>query len=94
MTVIAHTNPLSAASCHSILPSIQSLLAKMGLVRYDRTASLWIFFAGCGTAELCISFLICTPLERFWPLTTWTKRNSIAADVTYAFFVRLVLARS
>jgi sterol desaturase/sphingolipid hydroxylase (fatty acid hydroxylase superfamily) len=40
---------------------------------------------------LAISFLICTPLERFWPLTSWPKRNSIAADVTYAFFVRIVL---
>jgi sterol desaturase/sphingolipid hydroxylase (fatty acid hydroxylase superfamily) len=52
---------------------------------------LWIFFAGCGVVELCISFAICTPLEHFWPLTSWTKRDSVAADVTYAFFVRIVL---
>lgn len=36
-------------------------------------------------------FLICTPLEWFWPLTSWPKPNSIAADVAYAFFVRIVL---
>jgi hypothetical protein len=44
-----------------------------------------------GDLPLPFSFLICTPLERFWPLSTWTKRNSITADVTYAFFVRIVL---
>jgi sterol desaturase/sphingolipid hydroxylase (fatty acid hydroxylase superfamily) len=30
-------------------------------------------------------------MERFWPLTSWPERNPIAADVTYAFFVRIVL---
>src|SRR6202034_3419640 len=71
--------------------SIQSFLAKTGFGAHDRIASLWLFFAACGVAELGISFLICTPLEKFWPLTSWSKRNPIVADVTYAFFVRIVL---
>ena len=65
--------------------------ARLGLGQYGHAASLWMFFAACGVTELAISFLICTPLERFWPLTSWPKRNSIAADVAYAFFVRIVL---
>lgn len=56
-----------------------------------QAASLWVFFAACGLTELAISFLICTPLERFWPLTRWPNRNPIAADVIYALFVRIVL---
>jgi len=88
---IPHANPLSAANFDCILRTIQSSLARLGLGPYSHTASLWVFFAACGVAELSISFLVCTPLERFWPLTSWPKRNSIAADVAYAFFVRIVL---
>jgi sterol desaturase/sphingolipid hydroxylase (fatty acid hydroxylase superfamily) len=61
------------------------------LHRYGQAVSLWLFFAACGVAQLLISFLVCTPLERFRPLTSWPKRNPIAADVTYALFVRLVV---
>lgn len=86
-----YASPLSVASFDCILSSIQSFLAKLGLQQHERAASLWVFFAACGVIELFISFLICTPLERFWPLTSWPKRNSITADVTYAFFVRIVL---
>jgi sterol desaturase/sphingolipid hydroxylase (fatty acid hydroxylase superfamily) len=71
--------------------SVPSFLATLDLQRFDHAVSVWAFFAACGVTELLISFLICTPLERFWPLTSWSKRNSIAADVAYAFFVRIVL---
>lgn len=60
-------------------------------LRHGPMIALWLFFAGCGVLELCISILICTPVERFWPLTHWPRRNPIAADVIYAFFVRIVL---
>jgi sterol desaturase/sphingolipid hydroxylase (fatty acid hydroxylase superfamily) len=86
-----HAIPAITMSINCILDSTRSFLAKLGLGHNDRAASLWMFFAACGVAELCISFLICTPLERFWPLTSWPKRNSVAADVVYAFFVRIVL---
>lgn len=71
------------------MPGSTQFLAS--LTQYTDAALLWAFFAACGVIELAISFLICTPLERFWPLTVWPKRNSIAADVIYAFFVRIVL---
>jgi hypothetical protein len=85
------TTLLNAVNFQCILGSIQSFLAKLGLLHHGRAASLWVFFAACGLTELLISFLVCTPLERFWPLTSWPKRNSIAADVSYAVFVRVVL---
>jgi sterol desaturase/sphingolipid hydroxylase (fatty acid hydroxylase superfamily) len=91
MTWAPYTNPLRAANTDCIAGFIHSFSATLGLQHYDHAASLWVFFAACGVTELFISFLICTPLERFWPLTSWPKRNSIAADVTYAFFVRIVL---
>ena len=86
-----HTSLLSAGNVDFVPGSIQSFVAGLGLGKYSHAASLWVFFAACGVTELAISFLICTPLERFWPLTSWAKRNSIAADVAYAFFVRIVL---
>jgi sterol desaturase/sphingolipid hydroxylase (fatty acid hydroxylase superfamily) len=82
---------LMTGSLDCAVGTIQALPARAGLGQYSPTLALWAFFAACGVTELCISFLICAPFERFWPLTTWTKRNSIAADVTYAFFVRIVL---
>src|ERR1700678_681566 len=86
-----HTSPSSASNIDCILGSIQSFLAGLGLGQYSGAAALWVFFAACGVTELAISFLICTPLERFRPLTGWPKRNPIVADVTYAVFVRIVL---
>lgn len=91
MLWVAHASLLDAVSFDCILSSIQSFFSKLGLQQGNHAASLWVFFAACGVTELFLSFLICTPLEKFLPLTSWQKRNSIAADVTYAFFVRIVL---
>jgi sterol desaturase/sphingolipid hydroxylase (fatty acid hydroxylase superfamily) len=77
-------------SMDSAVNSIR-LLDTFGSSGLGHTVALWLFFAGCGVLELCISILICTLIERFWPLTHWPRRNPIAADVTYAFFVRIVL---
>ena len=65
-----HTSLSSAASVDSVPGAIQSLLASLGMGHYSHAASLWVFFAACGVTELAVSFLICTPLERFWPLTS------------------------
>jgi sterol desaturase/sphingolipid hydroxylase (fatty acid hydroxylase superfamily) len=79
------------ANLDCLAGAIQAGVARFGLGQHSQTLALWLFFAACGVAELSISFVICTPLERFRPLTSWTKRNSVAADVIYAFFVRIVL---
>jgi len=86
-----HASLLCAAIPDRTVGSIQTLLAGLGPETQSRFIPLWLFFAACGVAELGVSYLICTSLERFRPLTSWPKRNSIVADVTYAFFVRIVL---
>jgi sterol desaturase/sphingolipid hydroxylase (fatty acid hydroxylase superfamily) len=86
-----HTSPLLAASVDCLLGFLQSFVGGLGLGQSSHAASLWVFFAACGVTELAISFLVCTPLERFWPLTSWRERNSIAADVSYALFARTIL---
>jgi sterol desaturase/sphingolipid hydroxylase (fatty acid hydroxylase superfamily) len=91
MTGITYAGSLGTMNYDCILHSIKSFLVTVGLHHQANAVSLWVFFAACGVTELFISFLICTPLERFWPLTSWPKRNSITADVIYAFFVRIVL---
>lgn len=85
------THLLNAISIDCVVSSIQSFLESLGLRQYDRAASLWLFFAGCGMLELCVSIAVGKLIERWWPLTSWANRNSVAADVTYAVFVRTVL---
>lgn len=81
----------STITIDGVVSSIQAALSALGLTEYSHTLALWLFFAGCGVLELFISILICTAVERLWPLTNWPQRNPIAADVTYAFIVRIVL---
>jgi sterol desaturase/sphingolipid hydroxylase (fatty acid hydroxylase superfamily) len=91
MSWIAHAAPTGTVTIDWIVTSIQSFLSSLGVSQHGHTVALWLFFAGCGVLQLCLSFSVCTPIERYWPLTSWTPRNPIAADVAYAFFVRLVL---
>ena len=91
MSWISHAASSSTDTIDCVVSSIQSLLGTLGIAEYSHTIALWLFFAGCGLLQLCVSFLICTPIERFWPLTSWPQRNPIAADVAYAVFVRIVL---
>lgn len=87
----SHAGPSGAVMIDSAVSSIQSSLTASGIAPQSHTLALWLFFASCGVLELFLSILICTPIEHLWPLTSWPKRNPIAADVTYAFFVRIVL---
>lgn len=91
MSCVFHVVSSGAFTIDCVVHGIQSFLATWGLTQHTHTLSLWLFFAGCGVCELCLSILICTPIERLRPLTDWPQRNPIAADVTYAFFVRIVL---
>lgn len=85
---LSQTEPAGIAC---LVSWIHALLGRLGLHHGVSVATMWVFFAGCGLAELLLSVLVCTPLERFWPLTSWPKRHSITADVVYALFVRTVL---
>lgn len=91
MCLALHAGSPGSVTIDSIVSSIQSFLVTAGLAQHSHVVALWLFFAGCGVLELCLSILVCTQVERLWPLTSWPERNSIAADVTYAFFVRIVL---
>jgi len=91
MSWISHAGPSSRVTIDWVVSSIESFLSVHGVTQHGHSLALWIFFAGCGIMQLGTSFLICTPVERFWPLTSWPQRNAIAADVAYAFFVRIVL---
>jgi sterol desaturase/sphingolipid hydroxylase (fatty acid hydroxylase superfamily) len=91
MSWLSYANPTGSGAIETAVASIQSVLGHIGIIEHGHTLGLWLFFAGCGVLQLCLSFSICTPIERWRPLTSWPQRNPIAADVTYAFFVRLVL---
>jgi sterol desaturase/sphingolipid hydroxylase (fatty acid hydroxylase superfamily) len=54
-------------------------------------AGMWLLFAACGVLQIGVSYLICTPLERRWPLLHWPQRQPMASDITYTFIVRIVL---
>jgi sterol desaturase/sphingolipid hydroxylase (fatty acid hydroxylase superfamily) len=91
MSCVIHVISSGSVSVDCVVAGIQSFLTGHGLTTHGRTLALWLFFAGVGVFELCLSILICTPIEHFWPLTSWPQRNPIAADIAYAFFVRIVL---
>lgn len=91
MSWIFHAAPAGLGAIDRIVTSIQCFLQNMGATDHSHVVTLWLFFAGCGVTQLSFSFLICTPIERLRPLTSWPSRNPIAADVAYAFFVRLIL---
>jgi sterol desaturase/sphingolipid hydroxylase (fatty acid hydroxylase superfamily) len=55
------------------------------------TGSAWLLFAGCGVLQVILSYLLCTPLERRWPLLRWPVRQPMATDIVYTFIVRIVL---
>src|ERR1700748_830533 len=91
MRLAPHAGSSGAVTIEGALGAIQSFLLRVGFAHGSHTLALWVFFAGCGVAELCGSILLCTPIEHYWPLNKWPERNSITADVAYAFFVRIVL---
>ncbi len=91
MVLASFLSQTGSAGISCMLLKIHALLERLGLHHGVSVATMWVFFAGCGLTELLLSFLVCTPLERFWPLTSWPKRHSITADVAYALFVRTVL---
>ena len=91
MSWISHAGATGTTLIDCAVTLIQSFLSGIGVAQHTHTVAIWLFFAGCGVLQLCLSFLICTPIEQFWPLAGWPRRNPIAADVAYAFFVRLVL---
>jgi len=53
--------------------------------------TLWMIFAGFGVAQITLSYLICTPLERRAPLLHWSSRQPMKADIAYTFIVRLII---
>src|ERR1700749_3171348 len=77
---LPHTSLLHAANVDSVLGFLQSFPARVGLGQFSLCASLGVFSGACGVTKRAISFFVCPPLERCWPLTGWSKRNSIAAD--------------
>lgn len=91
MLALPHVGDWLSSHLQCALNSIQSMLSAHAVTKYNHPIALWILFAACGVTELCISFTFCTPIECIRPLTRWEKRNPIAPDILYAFFVRTVL---
>lgn len=91
MLFIPHIGEWFAANFHGFYGTIQTVLARYGIPDSSGVIALWSLWAICGVSELCLSSAVCTGIERLWPLTRWEQRNPIASDVTYAFFVRIVL---
>lgn len=91
MLVLPHVGDWLSDHLQYALSSIQTILSTHGITKYNQPIALWLLFAICGVSELCLSFALCTPIERIWPLARWEKRNPIAADILYAFFVRIIL---
>ena len=91
MSCAPHLLSIALPTIECVVSTMQTFLNAHGLTQHSRMGALWLFYAGCGVFELCLSMMICMPIERVWPLTGWSPRNPVMADVAYAFFVRLIL---
>ncbi len=87
MSWIFHAALTGTGTIDCAVNAIQHSLSSIGMTQHSYALALWLFFAACGVLQLGLSFLICTPIERFWPLTNWPQRNPIAADVAYGLFL-------
>ncbi|PLZ03905.1 fatty acid hydroxylase [Burkholderia sp. WAC0059] len=85
------TDPATFPGGPTGVAAFDLLLKAAGWAAWPQAAKLWLFFAACGVAQIGISYLICTPLEKRWPLLTWPVRQPMASDITYTFIVRIVL---
>jgi sterol desaturase/sphingolipid hydroxylase (fatty acid hydroxylase superfamily) len=55
------------------------------------TGLAWLVFAVCGVMQVALSYALCSPLERRWPLLHWPVRQPMSTDIAYTLFVRIIL---
>jgi sterol desaturase/sphingolipid hydroxylase (fatty acid hydroxylase superfamily) len=70
---------------------MSNVLPAIGSPTGNNWVMLWATFGIFGVAQVVLSYLICTPLERLAPLLQWAERQPMQADIIYTFFVRIVI---
>lgn len=63
----------------------------LGSAAQRSTGFAWLLFAACGLLQVALSYSLCTPLEKRWPLLRWPVRQPMTTDIVYTLFVRVVL---
>ena len=72
---------------HAVVPSLYAL----GLMNWDEVALGWTLFAVYGAAQVFLTYAVCLPLERFWPVERWPDRKAVTVDILYTLISRVGL---
>ena len=67
------------------------LLYSLDLMQWEDISFGWALFAVYGVAQVAVTYAICVPLERWWPVERWPDRRAVAVDVLYTLISRIGL---
>jgi sterol desaturase/sphingolipid hydroxylase (fatty acid hydroxylase superfamily) len=65
------------------------LLYHLYLMAWEDIAFGWVLFAVYGLLQVAVTYAVCLPLERFWPMERWADRRAVAVDVLYTVIARV-----
>jgi sterol desaturase/sphingolipid hydroxylase (fatty acid hydroxylase superfamily) len=72
---------------HAVLP----LLYALDLMQWEDAGYGWSRFAVYGAVQVAVTYAVCVPLERIWPIERWSDRRGVAVDVLYTLIARVGL---
>ncbi len=72
---------------HLVLP----LLYGLDLMQWEDAGYGWALFAVYGAVQVAVTYAVCVPMERLWPVERWPDRRAIGVDVLYTLVARVGL---
>jgi sterol desaturase/sphingolipid hydroxylase (fatty acid hydroxylase superfamily) len=72
---------------HAVVPALYAL----GLMNWEEVAFGWALFSVYGAAQVALTYAICLPLERFFPVERWQDRRAVTVDILYTLISRVGL---
>ena len=83
------TTPFDAAAGWLQATMLMPLLYRWNLMQWEDVAYGWALFAVYGVAQVAVTYAVCLPLERFWPLERWPDRKAVTIDIVYTLVSRV-----
>jgi len=81
-----------ASAIHNAV--VLPLLYHFGLMAWEDIGYGWVLFALYGVAQVLLMLSICWPIEKFWPLETWSRKtgprkSTVGVDIFYTLLARI-----
>lgn len=65
------------------------LLYRLDMMTWEDVAYGWALFAVYGVAQVFLTFVVCTTLERWKPVEHWPDRRTVSIDIAYTLISRV-----